>query len=69
MFAPFRNLSNKGTAVAVVACVVLSGVLYKLEEHEKAHPEQFRKKEDLPWRKEKAKDKENDKDKENEEEQ
>jgi hypothetical protein len=51
VFLPFRRLGNRGAAVAVVVCVVLSGALYKLEEVEKSDPERFDKGYEVPWRK------------------
>jgi hypothetical protein len=50
VFLPFRRLGNRGAAVAVVVCVVLSGALYKLEEVEKSNPERFDKGYEVPWR-------------------
>jgi len=51
MFLPFKNISKRGSLFAVGVCVVLSGVLIKLDQLEKAEPERFGKEVDKPWRK------------------
>ncbi len=49
VFLPFRKLSNRGAAVAVGVCIVLSVVNYKLDEIEKSNPKRLY--DEVPWRK------------------